>query len=409
VVRTEWALSKFGSDTARAFLKPAFFWSGGKGAHTQEAKFLKLWDPQRNEKESSAAEGYAPSYPPSKYSMIMVDKKTARDIEKNPAIASKEFVTYLKSAKKMLPCKGKEGQDVNLAYCSFSQCGADIPTKIISIMNNGLEFTSLAVSLIITPIIYSRYLSRNTPRQRFFIDYSGVAVTNQCIYMTVNPRIDVDIHFFLGLLNSSMIALFLIDRGAYDDRGRLRLFKQVISRIPYKSPSKEVEITVSHLSQLSIRIRQLLYCIHHFLRGVPDVCTEARSGRASLKKKEEALLRKCRNPIIINVTQELLEESAKLQHGVDQCCYILYNISAELQLKIEKEFHFFIEDAIVGRFPRSRDGLFPAWLDSMKRDTNAKIMGWKESLSSVWSSCEIDGPSCSHLSLLSKVQSVNLS
>ncbi|KAG0045213.1 hypothetical protein BGZ83_009558, partial [Gryganskiella cystojenkinii] len=161
--------------------------------------------------------------------------------------------------------------DEGVAFCSTNQCGSDVDEKIIHPINYG-------------------YFSKSQPRQRFFLDRSSLAVTNQCIYLTLNTVSDHEdaIHlrqlpdsgdtateaksksskmlmvYFLTLLNSSTLQFFVLHTCQYDQQGRMRLFRESMAKIPFqdrdlRTPTQERMLYAVELGQAMLDLKEALY------------------------------------------------------------------------------------------------------------------------------------------------------
>ncbi|KAF9973992.1 hypothetical protein BGZ73_002714 [Actinomortierella ambigua] len=134
----------------------------------------------------------------------------------------------------------------SIAYCSTSQCGADIASKIIHPINYG-------------------YFSKTQPRQRFLLDTSSTAVTNQCIYLTLNSGSVLHsqlppLPYFLALLNSSMMQYFVLRHCQYDQQGRMRLFRESMAKIPYQPDIYPERVQyATQLGEHMMRLKEALY------------------------------------------------------------------------------------------------------------------------------------------------------
>ncbi|GJJ77492.1 hypothetical protein EMPS_09851 [Entomortierella parvispora] len=148
-------------------------------------------------------------------------------------------------------------EDEGVAFCSTNQCGADVPEKIVHPINYG-------------------YFSKSQPRQRFFLDRTSLAVTNQCIYLTLNTfslhqdalHLATSPHelmmYFLTLLNSSTLQFFVLHTCQYDQQGRMRLFRESMAKIPFqdrdlRTNNQQRMQYVVRLGQTMIDLKEVLY------------------------------------------------------------------------------------------------------------------------------------------------------
>ncbi|KAG0225702.1 hypothetical protein BGW42_004141 [Actinomortierella wolfii] len=250
------------------------------GLH-REGQFWFHRDRQRlSRKEGSPAESYVVPKPESErlYVLCMVDKESVKvlraevedgvegaealwqylsDVRQHfqPGLVNKRAAAAAATAAASNASQGT-GTSVRLdedsiAYCSTSQCGADIPCKIIHPINYG-------------------YFSKSQPRQRFFLDTSSTAVTNQCIYLTLNSPSPQHQHqnqhqhppliYFVTLLNSSVLQYFLLRHCQYDQQGRMRLFRESMAKIPYQPDTipERVQYAIQ-LGEHMVRLKEALY------------------------------------------------------------------------------------------------------------------------------------------------------
>ncbi|ORX62363.1 hypothetical protein DM01DRAFT_1276783, partial [Hesseltinella vesiculosa] len=149
VVRSAWALERFGAKDCAAWLRPVLYWNGKTMQElTNKRRPCKprFWagrDPRRlTKKENSCAEAFA-AWPMAHYSLILVDKDRAEVLQKDTPLYQ-----YLQDARVQLQ---PSQTDKTLAWCAFSKCGHDTPMKLIHPINFG-------------------YFSKTQPRQRFFLD-----------------------------------------------------------------------------------------------------------------------------------------------------------------------------------------------------------------------------------------------
>ncbi|KAG0253872.1 hypothetical protein DFQ27_007168 [Actinomortierella ambigua] len=243
------------------------------GLH-REGQFWFYRDRQRlSRKEGSPAESYLIPKPENErlYVLCMVDKEAAKVLRKEaeegvegskalwqylhdvrnhfqPGLVNKRAAAAAASA-----ATAPNGQTASnrfdedsIAYCSTSQCGADIASKIIHPINYG-------------------YFSKSQPRQRFFLDTSSTAVTNQCIYLTPN-NVSVQngqqppLTYFLTLLNTTMLQYFVLRHCQYDQQGRMRLFRESMAKIPYQSDIYPERVQyATQLGEHMMQLKEALY------------------------------------------------------------------------------------------------------------------------------------------------------
>ncbi|KAF9932549.1 hypothetical protein BGZ67_004698 [Mortierella alpina] len=286
VVRMEYARSEFGEAMAQRWFRPAFYWNGknspegasaaaaiasGSKAMHKEGVFWQGRDRLRlSKKEGSPAESYLVSVPDAQrmYGLCMVDKdavKVLRQQVEQGVDGSHALWTYLTDVrnhfqpglavkkKKIAGAGGKQSSvdDDGVAFCSTNQCGFDVPEKIIHPINYG-------------------YFSKTQPRQRFFLDTSSLAVTNQCIYLTLNrmshhynEQRSPPLLYFLALLNSSTLQFFVLHHCQYDQQGRMRLFRDSMAKIPFQDGDvkhhPERTRYATRLGELMISLKEALY------------------------------------------------------------------------------------------------------------------------------------------------------
>ncbi|KAI8071769.1 hypothetical protein BC940DRAFT_224924, partial [Gongronella butleri] len=148
VVRSAWARAHFGEKDFNAWLRPVFYWNGKKmeTSANEGDKVMRFWrgrDPERMaKKECSPAEAYVAWPSACAYSMILIDKARAAQLDKTSPLYQ-----YLRSARIQLQA---QQTDKEVAWCSFSKCGVS-RVKLIHPINFG-------------------YFSKSMPRQRFFLD-----------------------------------------------------------------------------------------------------------------------------------------------------------------------------------------------------------------------------------------------
>ncbi|KAF9556585.1 hypothetical protein EC968_008159 [Mortierella alpina] len=286
VVRMEYARSEFGEAMAQRWFRPAFYWNGknspegtgaaaaiasGSKAMHKEGAFWQGRDRLRlSKKEGSPAESYLVSVPDVQrmYGLCMVDKEAVKVLRQqveqrvNGSHALWNYLTDVRShfqpglamkKKKTASASGKQPlvDDDGVAFCSTNQCGFDVPEKIIHPINYG-------------------YFSKTQPRQRFFLDTASLAVTNQCIYLTLNrmshhynEQQSPPLLYFLTLLNSSTLQFFVLHHCQYDQQGRMRLFRDSMAKIPFqdrdvKHHPKRTRYA-ARLGELMISLKETIY------------------------------------------------------------------------------------------------------------------------------------------------------
>ncbi|KAG0218298.1 hypothetical protein BGX33_007803 [Mortierella sp. NVP41] len=286
VVRMEYARAMFGKEMTRRWFRPALYWNGknspegpptaasstvpSKALH-REGQFWQGRDRQRlSKKEGSPAESYTvPTSDPQRlYALCMVDKesvKVLRQQVEQKVEGSQALWNYLTdvrthfqpglASKRKVASSGKQQavDDEGVAFCSTNQCGADVPEKIVHPINYG-------------------YFSKTQPRQRFFLDTDSLAVTNQCIYLTLNTlssHYDAEqcppLVYFLTLLNSTTLQFFVLHHCQYDQQGRMRLFRESMAKIPFQDRDvKNHPERIQYVAQLGtcmIELKDILYRI----------------------------------------------------------------------------------------------------------------------------------------------------
>ncbi|KAF9181578.1 hypothetical protein BGZ51_005372 [Haplosporangium sp. Z 767] len=287
VVRMEYARNMFGEAMTQRWFRPALYWNGKNspesGAITtrsatsgsnktmhKEGLFWQGRDRLRlSKKEGSPAESYLVSAPgPQRlYGLCMVDKESVKVLKQQVehgikgALALWNYLTdvrnhfqpglVIKKRKVALSGGQQVEDDGGIAFCSTNQCGSDVPEKIVHPINYG-------------------YFSKTQPRQRFFLDMSSLAVTNQCIYLTLNKlshhydaQQSAPLIYYLTLLNSSTLQFFLLHHCQYDQQGRMRLFRESMAKIPFqdrdvKSRPERVRYA-ARLGELVIELKRALY------------------------------------------------------------------------------------------------------------------------------------------------------
>lgn len=371
VVRTSWARATFGQEACDRYLRPCFYWNGKTISSStgggKEGEFWKERDPLRlGKKEMSAAEAYWPfcnldTAEPTVpfYSMILVNKDEAEKMkqefdqhgENSPFAA---LYDYLRQARVALQGDKKEKE---IAHCQYNKCGVEVPVKIIHPINCG-------------------YYTKSQPRQRFFVDRTRVAVTNQCIYFTVKPNYPwQDADYYCGLLNSSLLQFYSKVHCSYDQQGRMRFFGRLMAYIPFAPPpSMTFMQQVATLVQGITEVRTWLYSlIRHTINGT-RLMERVRNCEWRLSPQDVLLLRQFISPpkdqlqpdtslstftcpaylswITQIVTREdalahgdgiehvfttLLKINSLFQFAIDQMVYHVYSVPIHLQLDVEKD------------------------------------------------------------------------
>ncbi|KAG0053980.1 hypothetical protein BGZ90_006082, partial [Linnemannia elongata] len=297
VVRMEYARARFGEEMTSRWFRPALYWNGknspeglpttagaagggASGAATlavpskalhREGQFWQGRDRQRlSKKEGSPAESYCvpTSDPQRMYALCMVDKESVKvlrqqveqKVEGSQALWN--YLTDVRShfqpglASKRKVASGGKAQavdDEGVAYCSTNQCGSDVPEKIVHPINYG-------------------YFSKTQPRQRFFLDTDSLAVTNQCIYLTLNKlssHYDAEqcppLIYFLTLLNSTTLQFFVLHHCQYDQQGRMRLFRESMAKIPFQDRDvKNCPDRIQYVAKLGasmVELKDMLYTV----------------------------------------------------------------------------------------------------------------------------------------------------
>ncbi|KAF9161611.1 hypothetical protein BGX20_002046 [Mortierella sp. AD010] len=286
VTRMEYARANFGESMTDKWFRPAFYWNGknspdelatsggdGDGVASKthkEGLFWKNRDRVRlSKKEGSPAESYlVPKPDPQRqYALCMIDKESVKALKRHVELGAEgsfKLWSYLKDVRdhfqpglasrksRVAPSSGRQSaDDEGVAFCSTNQCGSDVQEKIIHPINYG-------------------YFSKTQPRQRFFLDSHQHAVTNQCIYLTLNKlshhynaEQSPSLIYFLMLLNSSTLQFFILHYCQYDQQGRMRLFRDSMAKIPFQDRDvKHNPDRVRYASQLGermIELKGLLY------------------------------------------------------------------------------------------------------------------------------------------------------
>ncbi|KAI9478311.1 MAG: hypothetical protein EXX96DRAFT_570362 [Benjaminiella poitrasii] len=373
VVRTQWALQTFGEESCRRWLRPCFYWNGKTSTSTtgggKEGEFWRTRDEQRlSKKETSAAEAYWPfctldAQEPTQpfYSMIMVNKEDA-DVLKDEYErlgANAALYEYLREARLALQA---DKTDKEIAHCQYNKCGTEVAVKIVHPINCG-------------------YFTRSQPRQRFFVDRTRMAVTNQCIYFTIKPDcLWQDPNYYCGLLNSSLIQFFTKVHCGYDQQGRMRFFGKLMAHIPFAPPP-----SVEFMQLIVVLVQGVTICrtwLYAFVRrtasGQQRLMERIRNGEWRLSAAESELLLLnhlsslpsdtsfqpdtslgyddetllapsfqwihhfvrfyCHHQDrLVFVFTTLLKIVSLLQFTIDQLVYYLYQIPERLQLEIEQD------------------------------------------------------------------------
>ncbi|KAF9547978.1 hypothetical protein EC957_007491 [Mortierella hygrophila] len=298
VVRMEYARAMFGEGMTSRWFRPALYWNGknspegppttaagaaGGGASGasalavpskvlhREGQFWQGRDRQRlSKKEGSPAESYCvpTSDPQRMYALCMVDKESVKvlrqqveqKVEGSQALwnyltdVRSHFQPGLASKRKVVSGgKAQAVDDEGVAFCSTNQCGADVPEKIVHPINYG-------------------YFSKTQPRQRFFLDTDSLAVTNQCIYLTLNKlssHYDAEqcppLMYFLTLLNSTTLQFFVLHHCQYDQQGRMRLFRESMAKIPFQDRDvKNCPERIRYVAELGasmVELKDMLYSV----------------------------------------------------------------------------------------------------------------------------------------------------
>ncbi|KAG2177956.1 hypothetical protein INT43_003203 [Umbelopsis isabellina] len=364
VIRTDWARSKFGESALQKWMRPAIYWNGkcDKNSRGQtKSKEILFWedkDKQRlSQKENSPAEAYLPFRCPTAdshmgdqhYSMILIDNANTHELEDSNG-QYQALYQYLKEAReKLQPTQTSR----DIACCQFRQCGIEYPVKIVHPINFG-------------------YFSRTQPRQRFFLDTQRQCVTNQCMYFTIQPMAYVqDALFYLGVLNSTTIQFFIKIHCCYDQQGRTRFFARNMANIPFAPPSipQQVEKMADMVRRMTnvrsfiyeiVKERRLKTAIEKLRQGRWDIeCSkdcesfahEDTSAMLPLSNgSTQPNLKRCPNKGL----REYLRVAAYLQYGIDQLCYSLYEITADVQVAIESELAIQTCAPIEAAFPRQQ-------------------------------------------------------
>ncbi|KAG1455578.1 hypothetical protein G6F56_007032 [Rhizopus delemar] len=355
VVRTSWAKLTFGERVCQLWLKPCFYWNGktDKTCAGKEVKFWKSKDPLRlSKKETSAAEAYWPYHSQDAiYSIIMVNKEDA-DFLKTQTDDQDCLIlyNYLREARLQLQPSQNEKE---IIYCQYNKSGADQSIKIIHPINCG-------------------YYSCTQPRQRFFVDTTQIAVTNQCIYFTIDPDSPwQDYDYFCGLLNCTLLQYFIKIYCSYDQQGRMRFFSRSMASLPFAlPPSFRFMQDLSLFVQSATFTRIWLYTFVRYANDGQKLMECIRSYDWHLGEKERAILNEydliyCKYAIqtdanlagfsycqsiswidsfakkksggALHVFASLLKISSLFQFAIDQMAYNAYKIPVNLQQEMENE------------------------------------------------------------------------
>lgn len=362
VVRTAWAIQAFGHDSCSRWLRPVFYWSGKSSSSSssessssspdKEKVFWAQRDPLRlTKKENSPAEAYVPYYRRDDqdptlnfYSMILVDKKGAAQLEEDYAAqgeSSKDaaLYKYLKEARQALQ---RSKTDRQLAWCHYNKSGLDVPVKIVHPINYG-------------------YFSRSQPRQRFFLDKQQMCVTNQCMYFTIKHDYPWQSpEYFCGILNSSTIQFFIREHCFYDQQGRTRFFGKHMASIPAAPPKQEDVSLMERFVQHVIVARKAIFAMADYVPlEVTNLVGKVRNCSWDLSASERLRLQECemldwRQPVFNNITdaswqeglrnigfvdtlERLLKVASFFQYCIDHLAYAVYQIPEDLQRGLEQE------------------------------------------------------------------------
>ncbi|KAI9268238.1 S-adenosyl-L-methionine-dependent methyltransferase [Phascolomyces articulosus] len=406
VVRTQWAYQTFGQTCCDRWLRPAIYWSGKSQGTDKESQFWLERDPFRlARKEVSPAEAYVPLYRTDEhghpfYSMILVDKEGAEQLEKNVSEyhhqqqksqgqgqeEGKENVEivmdplregeirlyhYLREAREALQSNKDER---TMAWCHYNKCGVDIPVKIVHPINYG-------------------YFTKSQPRQRFFMDRNQFCLTNQCMYFTTknnNPPSSSSSsntlpsspspEYYCALLNSSTVQFFIKEHCSYDQQGRTRFFGKHLANIPCPLPPTQKESHImTHLVHLVSTARIRIYSITE-LTKLQTLMEKVRGGSWDLSVTDIACLQKFdqvnnpsvpplqgdqppssseeeqdkrrrdwrtlfgwqdhhRYPTLLDAVIRTLQRASLCQYAIDQMAYTMYQIPQELQHALECELN----------------------------------------------------------------------
>lgn len=381
VVRTKWARQTFGEIACARYLKPCFYWNGktiaSRTGGGKEGEFWRKRDPLRlGKKEMSAAEAYWPycsnldmSDPTTPfYSLIMVNKDDASDLEREMiqhghASPMAALFQYLRDARNAFQ---GDKLDTVIAHCQYNRCGTEVPVKIIHPINCG-------------------YNTKSQPRQRFFVDYTRSAVTNQCIYFTIKPAYPCQsADYYCGLLNSALLQFFVKVHCSYDQQGRMRFFGRLMASIPFAPPPSEAFTEqVAMLAQGLTEARTWIYTFVRHTPGGQRLMERVRNCEWHLSPKEVEILHQFSPPphwttlqpdtslstptsccpphlswikqhivledplttaaaaadTIEHVFITLLKIASLFQYAVDQMVYAVYKIPHRLQLEVEEDLN----------------------------------------------------------------------
>ncbi|KAF9103560.1 hypothetical protein BGX27_010529 [Mortierella sp. AM989] len=285
VTRMEYARANFGDTMTDKWFRPALYWNGknspedlalggggegdgigGSSAASRtthkEALFWQSRDRMRlSKKEASPAESYlVPKPDPQRqYALCMIDKESVKALKQQVELGvdgALKLWRYLTDVRNhfqpgLASKKRNQSVDEGVAFCSTNQCGSDVSEKIIHPINYG-------------------YFSKTQPRQRFFLDNNSHAVTNQCIYLTLNilsshynAQQSPPLIYFLVLLNSSTLQFFILHHCQYDQQGRMRLFRESMAKIPFQDQDVKSNPDraryASKLGEFMIELKDLLY------------------------------------------------------------------------------------------------------------------------------------------------------
>ncbi|KAI8068341.1 S-adenosyl-L-methionine-dependent methyltransferase [Gongronella butleri] len=298
VVRTAWARAQFGKREFKRYLKPIFYWNWSKNEQDSEyfvrkqretrgypgllvhsnmskptpvassndrmnemnRKFWQKRDPARiSKREYSPAEAYAP-FPQdaeSTYSLIMVDKKRAKRMDRMSPV----YKHLMEVRAELRPKQDKR----KIAWTCLKNSGIEHRLKIVH--PNHCHFSTVM------------------PRQRFFLDTESRCLPAACTYFTLNVGDDGDVrnhpifqcldshdgdfatqeedayYFYLGLLNSFLMRIFIRQHCRYDTNGRMRLSHQPLKMLPYAAPTPEQAQCMVLLVRVHVDLRKRINAI----------------------------------------------------------------------------------------------------------------------------------------------------
>ncbi|KAI8071774.1 S-adenosyl-L-methionine-dependent methyltransferase [Gongronella butleri] len=290
IVRDCWARAQFSNEHYSRFVRPAFYWNGKKmemyrgnsrrmmarnsaiaalcsdddddnNNHKKElilGKERVFWqarDPERMAEKESFCEAYLRRKPNSEYAVIMIDKDSAEEqLDPNCALAK-----YLDDVYSQLMYADKQ----YMSSQTFDRCGHDVGPKLVH------------------PSICQ--FSKSWPRQRFFLDWDNLALTTQCIYLTLSDAdrdrrhatfaplahnasdmaaVDkVAFLYFLGLVNSSLFQHFCLRFCRFNGNSTMHMFKTSMSKVPYAPPTREHAHAMVQLVQMHMALRERIYAV----------------------------------------------------------------------------------------------------------------------------------------------------